>query len=69
MANTHRGEVPLTIGGRSLTLKLTLGGLAELEHALGAGDLAGLGERLASASGWPRAESPPATSSASCRSA
>lgn len=48
MANTHRGEVPLTIGGRNLTLKLTLGGLAELEHALGAGDLAGLGERLAS---------------------
>ena len=48
MANLHRGEVPLLVGGRRLALKLTLGGLAELEHALGAGDLAGLGERLAS---------------------
>ncbi len=48
MTKTHRGEVPLVIGGCSLTLKLTLGGPAELEHALGAGDLAGLGERLVS---------------------
>jgi hypothetical protein len=48
MANRHRGEIPLHIAGRSLSLKLTLGGLAELEDALGAGDLVGLGERLGS---------------------
>jgi hypothetical protein len=48
MANRHRGEIPLHIAGRRLSLKLTLGGLAELEDALGAGDLVGLGERLGS---------------------
>jgi len=48
MVNRHRGDVPLDLGGQRLSLRLTLGGLAELEDALGAGDLAGLGERLAS---------------------
>ncbi len=48
MANRHRGEVPLDLGGRRLALRLTLGGLAELEDALDAGDLVGLGERLGS---------------------
>lgn len=48
MVNRHRGEVPLEIAGQRLSLKLTLGGLAELEDALGAGDLVGLGQRLGS---------------------
>jgi hypothetical protein len=48
MVNRHRGDVPLEIGGRRLALRLTLGGLAELEDALGGGSLAGLGERLSS---------------------
>jgi hypothetical protein len=46
MANRHRGDAPLALGGRTLSLRLTLGGLAELEDALGAGDLVGLSERL-----------------------
>ncbi|MCX7325049.1 MAG: gene transfer agent family protein [Hyphomicrobiales bacterium] len=46
MANRHRREVPLDLGGRRLALRLTLGGLTELVDALGAGDLVGLGERL-----------------------
>ncbi len=46
MVNRYRGEVPLEIAGRRLSLRLTLGGLAELEDAMEAGDLAGLGERL-----------------------
>jgi hypothetical protein len=45
--NRYRGEITAQLGGRSLTLRLTLQSLAELEHALGAGDAAGLGERLA----------------------
>lgn len=48
MVNRHRGEIPLDMAGQRLSLKLTLGGLAELEDALGAGDLVGLGERLGS---------------------
>jgi len=47
MANRQRGEVEAVIDGRRVTLRLTLGALAELEDALGAGDLAGLAERLA----------------------
>ncbi|WP_238256613.1 gene transfer agent family protein, partial [Methylorubrum podarium] len=47
MANRRRGEVPLTLGAERYTLCLTLGALAELEDALGAGDLAGLAERFA----------------------
>ncbi len=48
MANLHRGDVPLELGGQRLSLRLTLGGLAELEDALGTGDLAALGARLGS---------------------
>lgn len=47
MSNRRRGEVTVTIGGAPARLRLTLGALAELESALGAGDLARLGERLA----------------------
>jgi hypothetical protein len=48
MVNRRRGDVPLHVGDRRLALRLTLGGLAELEDALAAGDLIGLSERLAS---------------------
>ncbi len=47
MVNRRRGEVPLILGSERYTLCLTLGALAELEDALGAGDLAGLAERFA----------------------
>lgn len=47
MANRRRGEVEAVIGGRTRRLKLTLGALAELEEALGEGDLGRLFERLA----------------------
>ncbi|ODT68565.1 MAG: transfer Agent [Pelagibacterium sp. SCN 63-23] len=47
MTNIHRGEIAAEIGGEHLVLCLTLGALAELEARLGAGDLAGLGERFA----------------------
>jgi hypothetical protein len=46
MANRRRGDIPLELGGRILSLKLTLGGLAELEDLFGAGDLTGLGARF-----------------------
>ena len=41
-----RGEVALRLAGRQYRLCLTLGALAELETALGAGSLGALGERL-----------------------
>jgi len=47
MPNIHRGEIAAEIGGEVRVLCLTLGALAELEARLGAGDLAGLGERFA----------------------
>lgn len=47
MANTHRGEVSLVLGEEVLPLRLSLQALAEIESALGAGDLQGLGERFA----------------------
>ena len=47
MANRHRGDVDLVLPGETLTLRLTLGALAEIEAAFGAPDLAALGERLA----------------------
>ncbi len=50
MANRHRGEAPLEIGGRKLALKLTLGGLAELEDLFGTRGLNALGDRLTGAS-------------------
>ena len=46
MANRHRGEVDAVLDGRRYALCLTLGALAELESALGAGDLVGLAERF-----------------------
>src|SRR4051812_21328117 len=48
MPNPHRGEVAVELGARRYTLCLTLGALAELEHAFGVADLPALGERFAS---------------------
>lgn len=48
MVNRRRGEIAATIGGSERCLCLTLGALASLEDALGAGDLQALAERLAS---------------------
>ncbi|MCC2098545.1 MAG: gene transfer agent family protein [Hyphomicrobiales bacterium] len=49
MANLHRGEIAAELGGRTYTLCLTLGALAELEAAFGAGDLVALAERFETA--------------------
>ena len=46
MANRHRGEIDAVLDGKHYTLCLTLGALAELEHAFGAGALGALAERL-----------------------
>ena len=46
MANSHRGEIEASLGGRMRTLVLTLGALAELESAFGADDLMALAERF-----------------------
>jgi len=46
MANRHRGEIAAELGGRSYTLCLTLGALAELEDAFGAADLTALAARF-----------------------
>lgn len=46
MANRQRGEIEATLDGCSWTLCLTLGALAELEAALGAGDLMELATRF-----------------------
>ncbi|MEM1307265.1 MAG: gene transfer agent family protein [Pseudomonadota bacterium] len=46
MANTYRGEVNATLDGKSHRLCLTLGALAELEHAFGDDDMLGLAERF-----------------------
>jgi Phage tail tube protein, GTA-gp10 len=48
MANKHRGEIAASLGGRTRTLVLTLGALAELESAFGADDLVALAERFGS---------------------
>jgi hypothetical protein len=48
MPNHHRGEIEADIGGARRTLVLTLGALAELESAFGAGDLIALTERFGS---------------------
>ena len=48
MANLHRGEICADFGGRAYTLCLTLGALAELEAAFGAGDLMALAVRFES---------------------
>jgi hypothetical protein len=47
MANPRRGAVAVDIGGARYTLCLTLGALAELEHAFGVADLGALAERFA----------------------
>lgn len=46
MANPMRGEVDVPVDGRVVTLRLTLGALAELEAALSAEGLVDLAERL-----------------------
>jgi hypothetical protein len=46
MANPYAGEVALVVNGERQVLKLTLGALAELEEALGAGSLVELVERF-----------------------
>ena len=47
MSNPYRGEIVAILDGRSYTLCLTLGALAELEQRLGASDLVAMAERLA----------------------
>lgn len=47
-ANRRRGEVEAMIDGERRILCLTLGALAELETAFGAGDLNALAERFSS---------------------
>lgn len=46
MANPRRGEIEAVLDGRTLTLCLTLGALAELEHAFGVSDLLALAARF-----------------------
>ncbi|MCC0030629.1 MAG: gene transfer agent family protein [Brucellaceae bacterium] len=48
MANIRRGEIAACFDGAEYTLCLTLGALAELEQAFGAGDLTQLVERFSS---------------------
>src|SRR4051812_34326781 len=48
MPNKYRGEIAACLGGRTRTLVLTLGALAELESAFGADDLVALAERFGS---------------------
>ena len=46
MVNPYTGEVALVVDGERQVLKLTLGALAELEEAMGAGSLVELVERF-----------------------
>jgi hypothetical protein len=46
MANAHRGEVDATLDGTVYRLCLTLGALAELEHAFGHDDMLALAQRF-----------------------
>ena len=46
MANPERGEVELVVDGRACPMRLTLGGLAELESRLEVGSLIALAERF-----------------------
>jgi len=48
MPNPHRGEIEAHLDGKSYTLCLTLGALAELEHAFGHDDMLALAERFQS---------------------
>jgi len=47
MANRRRGEIEAVLDGEPRVLVLTLGALAELEAAFGAGDLTALAARFA----------------------
>jgi Phage tail tube protein, GTA-gp10 len=46
MANRHRGEIEAEFNCKPMTLCLTLGALAELEHAYGGEDVLQLAERF-----------------------
>jgi Phage tail tube protein, GTA-gp10 len=46
MANRHRGEIEAALDGKSYRLCLTLGALAELEHAFGEDDMLAVAERF-----------------------
>lgn len=46
MVNRHRGEIEAELGGEIHTLVLTLGALAEIEHAYGGEDLIAIAERF-----------------------
>jgi hypothetical protein len=48
MPNAHRGEIEARLDGHAHTLVLTLGALAELEHAFGDGDMLALAARFES---------------------
>lgn len=48
MANRHRGEIEARFDGKSYSLCLTLGALAELEHAFGDSDMVALAHRFES---------------------
>lgn len=48
MPNAHRGEIEARFDGRARTLVLTLGALAELEHAFGDADMLALAARFES---------------------
>jgi hypothetical protein len=46
MVNRHRGEIEAELSGQRYTLVLTLGALAEIEHAYGGEDLLAIAERF-----------------------
>jgi Phage tail tube protein, GTA-gp10 len=46
LANRHRGEIEAELSGRTYVLCLTLGALAELEHAYGGADLIAIAEKF-----------------------
>ena len=46
MANAHRGEIEAELSGKSYMLCLTLGALAEIEHAYGGEDLIAIAQRF-----------------------
>jgi hypothetical protein len=46
MANRHRGEIEAELGGKTYTLVLTLGALAEIEDAYGGQDMIAIAERF-----------------------
>lgn len=46
MVNRHRGEIEAVLDGKSYRLCLTLGALADLEHAFGEDDMLAVAERF-----------------------